>query len=746
MQDTRPLAPPPLRDSIEKTHVWLRWFSDLYDYVLAKAGKGDTGPQGPQGAAGAQGQAGVAGTSGLQGPAGPAGPQGQDGNTDHLVLSDSTDYTPGTLTDKIQAGSGISVVSADVGLATQHIEIATDHLVFGTACDTTPGLLDSKLVAGDGISLAANTPSGGQITVAADFGSTSTTVCVGNDARLSDARTPLSHNHAWSDLMSGVPEFGSASLASVEDFAAAIHEHAWGDITSGVPSLLGDHKVLVDSCDTTAGYLSSKISAGTGIGLSVANPGADESVAVTVNYGTTNITACVGNDARLSDARTPTAHNLIDTTGHPVSGLTTGHFLRATGATTYAFAAHGLTYSDVGADAAGTAASEAGTVQGNLNTHAGLTTTAHGLGASAFHADSFFLPSSIYWTFTALPASAGGRLELKDTVQTARITLNGNDGTASFGVIGCSGLTSTYAIDAPFYIGTTEVNLNRASATLNLAGIGTLGCGAITSSGTCTFRNGASQDTTIRGNTIETWDSNTDDGAVAFNYWGYAGGTTKFRDFTVYDGKTNELFDIDGSAATLTFNGAVGCGPITCTALAANPKVAATFTGADASDTSVIITNTDSSGEYHLALNGSSGYVGLTEAGAFSIYDYANSAVRLAILTDGTTKIYGNAIMGGFTSLGTGNVAIKAKEITGTSPASDTTGNFAHGLTYSKILAVIPTITANSGALNNCDIEPGTQSPYQYECWRNGTNVVLNIISGAGIHSAAVRILIIYEE
>lgn len=46
-----------------------------------------------------------------------------------------------------------------------------------------------------------------------------------------------------------------------------------------------------------------------------------------------------------------TIHNLIDTTNHPVSGLTTGHFLKATGATTYAFAAHGLTYTDVGAAA-----------------------------------------------------------------------------------------------------------------------------------------------------------------------------------------------------------------------------------------------------------------------------------------------------------------------------------------------------------------------------------------------------------
>ena len=60
--------------------------------------------------------------------------------------------------------------------------------------------------------------------------------------------------------------------------------------------------------------------------------------------------------AQGTDARTPLAHAFIDTTGHTASGLTAGHFLKATAATTYAFGAHGLTYSDVGADVAGAAA------------------------------------------------------------------------------------------------------------------------------------------------------------------------------------------------------------------------------------------------------------------------------------------------------------------------------------------------------------------------------------------------------
>lgn len=43
------------------------------------------------------------------------------------------------------------------------------------------------------------------------------------------------------------------------------------------------------------------------------------------------------------------SHGLTSTDDHTVSGLTIGHFLKATGASSFAFAPHGLTYSDVGA-------------------------------------------------------------------------------------------------------------------------------------------------------------------------------------------------------------------------------------------------------------------------------------------------------------------------------------------------------------------------------------------------------------
>lgn len=74
-------------------------------------------------------------------------------------------------------------------------------------------------------------------------------------------------------------------------------------------------------------------------GVSFTYQDSDNTMDVAVAYGTSASTACVGNDSRLSDARTPTAHNLVDGTGHAVTGLTTDHVLKATGATTYGFGA-----------------------------------------------------------------------------------------------------------------------------------------------------------------------------------------------------------------------------------------------------------------------------------------------------------------------------------------------------------------------------------------------------------------------
>jgi hypothetical protein len=83
--------------------------------------------------------------------------------------------------------------------------------------------------------------------------------------------------------------------------------------------------------------------------LHASSHGTGQSDAVTIAPAQVTGTAVVTGDSRLSDTRNPKAHNFVDTTGHPVTGLTTGQFLKATSATAYAFGAHGLIYTDVGA-------------------------------------------------------------------------------------------------------------------------------------------------------------------------------------------------------------------------------------------------------------------------------------------------------------------------------------------------------------------------------------------------------------
>lgn len=71
-------------------------------------------------------------------------------------------------------------------------------------------------------------------TIEPNFGSTSGTVCQGNDARLSDARTPLSHSHIIGDVTGLQTALDGKQVAG--SYAASSHTHAAGDITSGTIS------------------------------------------------------------------------------------------------------------------------------------------------------------------------------------------------------------------------------------------------------------------------------------------------------------------------------------------------------------------------------------------------------------------------------------------------------------------------------------------------------------------------------
>ena len=121
------------------------------------------------------------------------------------------------------------------------------------------------------------TNNSGKVSVA--YGTTSNTACEGNDVRLSDARKNP-NAVTFSDGITNTSYDGSsAKTITAATIGAAPSEHTTVNATS---SILGHVKT------------------GTGI--------TNNSGTISVSYGTAAGTACQGNDARLSDARTPKSH------------------------------------------------------------------------------------------------------------------------------------------------------------------------------------------------------------------------------------------------------------------------------------------------------------------------------------------------------------------------------------------------------------------------------------------------------
>lgn len=113
--------------------------------------------------------------------------------------------------------------------------------------------------------------------------------------------------------------------------AASSHTHVISD-TTGLQTAL-DGKAAASHAHgnvTTDG----KIGSTSGLPIKTGTAGALEAGA----FGSSAGTFCEGNDSRLSNDRDPNAHALVGA-DHTASGLTTGHVLQATGATTFGFAA-----------------------------------------------------------------------------------------------------------------------------------------------------------------------------------------------------------------------------------------------------------------------------------------------------------------------------------------------------------------------------------------------------------------------
>ena len=77
----------------------------------------------------------------------------------------------------------------------------------------------TSIAAGTGLSGGTITSSG---TLSINYGTTATTACVGNDSRLSDARTPTTHTHPASDIISGLAAVAiTGVIINTQEFTAS---------------------------------------------------------------------------------------------------------------------------------------------------------------------------------------------------------------------------------------------------------------------------------------------------------------------------------------------------------------------------------------------------------------------------------------------------------------------------------------------------------------------------------------------
>ncbi|MBY0263617.1 MAG: hypothetical protein K2Q20_14825 [Phycisphaerales bacterium] len=165
-------------------------------------------------------------------------------------------------TGKEKVGDGVKTFAA--------LEYAAGALASGVSGGGGGGGGDvpstRSIIAGTGLS------GGGDLsadrTLSVSFGNTGSTVCVGNDSRLSNARTPTSHTHATSEI-TGL----DTALAGK---AASSHTHATSEITGLDTALAG--KAASSHTHTTSQVTGPSLAASRLlIGVAETNVGADSS-------------------------------------------------------------------------------------------------------------------------------------------------------------------------------------------------------------------------------------------------------------------------------------------------------------------------------------------------------------------------------------------------------------------------------------------------------------------------------------
>jgi hypothetical protein len=234
---------------------------------------------GPQGPAGVGGGGGV--TDGDKGDLTVSG-SGTTWTIDAGVISTAKIADDAVTFDKIANVTGPALLGRQAATSgsAEAITLGT-----GLSIDGSKQLTITAAFAQQSVTMTAGTglTGGGDLsasrTFAVSYGTSAGTACEGNDSRLSDARTPTAHTHALADIQQG-----GATSGQVLEWSGS----AWAPAT-----LSGGGGGTVTS-----------VTAGTGLtGGTITGTGT-----IAADFGTSAGTICQGNDARLSDSRTPTAH------------------------------------------------------------------------------------------------------------------------------------------------------------------------------------------------------------------------------------------------------------------------------------------------------------------------------------------------------------------------------------------------------------------------------------------------------
>ena len=144
-----------------------------------------------------------------------------------------------------------------------------------------------------------------------NFGTTAGTVTQGNDSRLSDTRTPKTHTHPISQItnlqssLNAKENTFSKNTAFNKNFGTSA-----GTVTQGNDSRLSNARTPTAHTHAISDITSLQSS------LNAKENAFSKNTAFNKNFGTTSGTVTQGNDSRLSNARTPTAHT------HAISDIT----------------------------------------------------------------------------------------------------------------------------------------------------------------------------------------------------------------------------------------------------------------------------------------------------------------------------------------------------------------------------------------------------------------------------------------